>query len=147
MPRSFSGGSAVSVYTNAKVIAAELRAAGYKAGLEAGRRVRHVAMLTEARIKGNASGRPGPRAITGDYRRSWTTEMEFVSSPLGGGAISAVVGTNKPQGPRLEKGFVGVDSLGRHYDQPPFPHVEPAMGWAEASLDAAIAGLGGWADR
>ena len=27
---------------------------------------------------------------------------------------------------RLEYGFVGVDSLGRHYAQPPHPHFRPA---------------------
>jgi hypothetical protein len=27
---------------------------------------------------------------------------------------------------RLEFGFVGVDSIGRHYNQPPFPHFRPA---------------------
>ncbi|MGV9878670.1 hypothetical protein [Streptomyces sp. NPDC003006] len=29
---------------------------------------------------------------------------------------------------RLEFGFVGVDSLGRHYNQRPFPHLRPAVG-------------------
>ncbi|MFF4507569.1 hypothetical protein [Streptomyces sp. NPDC001401] len=27
----------------------------------------------------------------------------------------------------MEFGFVGVDSLGRHYDQPPHPHLGPAV--------------------
>ncbi|MEV0446303.1 hypothetical protein AB0I46_46175, partial [Streptomyces spectabilis] len=44
-----------------------------------------------------------------------------------GPVIVAEVGTNAPQGRRLEFGFVGVDSLGRHYNQPPFPHLGPAV--------------------
>jgi hypothetical protein len=31
-----------------------------------------------------------------------------------------------PQTRRLEHGFIGVDSLGRHYYQPAFPHFGPA---------------------
>jgi hypothetical protein len=38
-----------------------------------------------------------------------------------------MVGTNKPQGRRLEFGFVGEDSLGRSYDQAPLPHFGPAL--------------------
>ncbi|MFB7446007.1 HK97 gp10 family phage protein [Streptomyces mirabilis] len=84
--------------------------------------VRHYAMLLETQIKANASGRPGPNVITGDYRRSWTHEV-YVTGDM----VSGVVGTNKPQARRLEYGFVGVDSLGRVYDQPPYAHVGPAV--------------------
>jgi hypothetical protein len=45
----------------------------------------------------------------------------------GADAVLAIVGTNKPQGRRLEYGYVGPDSLGRVYDQPPYAHVGPAM--------------------
>ncbi|RSO40609.1 hypothetical protein DMH15_14715 [Streptomyces sp. WAC 06725] len=41
--------------------------------------------------------------------------------------VVAEVGTSAPQGRRLESGFVGADSLGRHYAQPPFPHLGPAV--------------------
>lgn len=69
-------------------------------------------------VKMNASGRPGPNIITGAYvasiqiteRSRWTV----------------AVGSNAPQTMRLEFGFVGVDSIGRHYNQPPFPHFRPA---------------------
>ena len=84
--------------------------------------VRHFAMLLETQIKANASGRPGPNVDTGAYRRSWTTEVS-----VSGEVVTAVVGTNQPQALRLEYGFVGTDILGRVYDQPPYPHVGPAL--------------------
>jgi hypothetical protein len=93
-------------------------------------KVRHFAQLLKTRIQANASGRPGPNAPTGDYRRSWTVEVK-------GGAdiVEAEVGTNKPQGRRLEYGFHGADSLGRVYNQPPFPHVGPAVDWLEGQVE------------
>lgn len=130
-----------AAYTNAPQIAAELEATGIRATLRAYAVVTHHAMLLETRIKANASGRPGPNVITGDYRRSWTTE---ISHTLGG--ISATVGTNKPQARRLEYGFYGTDSLGRHYNQPPYPHMGPAAAAAEGPFvnDLTAAILGGW---
>lgn len=82
---------------------------------------RYAAML-ETAIKGAASGRPGPNAPTGDYRRSWSTAFGISAA----GARIAVVGTAKVQGMRLEYGFVGEDALGRVYNQPPYPHVKPS---------------------
>ncbi|MFE0257283.1 HK97 gp10 family phage protein [Streptomyces sp. NPDC059010] len=83
---------------------------------------RHHAMLLRVRIQRNASGRPGPNVITGQYRASWDVRVR-----ASGGQVTAEVFTDAPQARRLEYGFVGVDSLGRHYRQPPFPHVEPAF--------------------
>jgi hypothetical protein len=37
------------------------------------------------------------------------------------------VGTDRAQANRLERGFVGTDSIGRTYDQPPYPHHGPAV--------------------
>lgn len=84
--------------------------------------VRYYGHLMNTRIKAHASGRPGPNAPTGDYRRSWV----HVVTKEGDTTISTN-GTNKPQGRRLEFGFTGTDSLGRTYDQPPYPHVGPAF--------------------
>jgi len=78
--------------------------------------------LLKTKIQARASGRPGPNAPTGDYRRSWG--LEFFPSAK---SPSVLVGTNKPQGRRLEYGFTGADSLGRVYNQPPYPHVAPAF--------------------
>lgn len=114
--------SAAGVYSNAAQIAARLdrRAAiVLPATVES---VRHFSMLLETRIKAHASGRPGPNAPTGDYRRSWTHEVTAA-----GTTVIGTVGTNKPQSRRLEYGFVGEDSLGRHYNQRPYPHVGPAV--------------------
>ncbi len=51
-----------------------------------------------------------------------------------GGNPTVTVGTNRPQGRRLEDGFVRADSLGRVYNQPPFPHVGPAKDEIEPQL-------------
>lgn len=83
-------------------------------------------------IRGHASGRPGPRAITGNYRRSWNMRLSGTT-----GRISAEIGTNAPQARRLEYGFVGVDRLGRVYNQPPYPHVQPAADQIERTFYAA----------
>lgn len=88
---------------------------------EVARQVQHWGMLLNTLIKAKASGRPGPNAPTGDYRRSWTHQFYQV-----GPEATSVNGTNAPQGRRLEYGFVGADSLGRVYNQAPLPHVGPA---------------------
>lgn len=72
---------------------------------------------------------PGPNVATGDYRRSWALK----SSPG-----EAFVFTNAPQAARLEFGFTGPDSLGRVYNQPPYPHVRPAIEQMRPRLDAAM---------
>jgi hypothetical protein len=109
-------------YSNAAEIAAQLQGRAAAVLPSAVSVVRHYAMLMETQIKANASGRPGPNAPTGDYRRSWTHEVH-----TGADAVLAIVGTSKPQGRRLEYGYVGPDSLGRVFDQPPYAHVGPAM--------------------
>lgn len=90
-------------------------------------------MLLRVRIQRNASGRPGPNVITGQYRASWDVRM--ITS---GGQVTAEVFTDAPQARRLEYGFVGVDALGRHYRQPPYPHVEPAFRQAEPAFVQAL---------
>jgi hypothetical protein len=95
---------------------------------------RHHAMLLRVRIQRHASGRPGPRVITGQYRASWDVRMS-----TGGGQVTAKVYSDAPQARRLEYGFVGVDSLGRHYRQPPFPHVEPAFRQTQPGFIQALA--------
>lgn len=93
--------------------------------------------LLQTRVRANASGRTGvtytptdggpsgeigPSFQSGDYRRS-------IGLQTGGGTTDpyAEVGSSAPQARRLEFGFVGRDSLGRHYDQPPYPHFRPAL--------------------
>lgn len=81
----------------------------------------HHTQLLRTRVMAKASGRPGPNAPTGDYRRSISMRVER------GAWTTGHVGTNKPQGRRLELGFVGPDSLGRHFPYRPYPHFGPAM--------------------
>lgn len=126
-------------YTNAPQIAAELNAVGVRAAFKTLGLTRHYAMLLETKIKANVSGRPGPRVKSGDYRRSWNTTISAEK-----GSTIATVGTNKPQGRRLEFGFVGADRTGRVFNQPPFPHVGPAVDAIKPMFEAAMSELGGW---
>lgn len=100
---------------------------------------RKFGFLAQTKVRANMSGRSGvvftpeggedagpggeigPRAITGDLRRSVTVE-----TAIEGATVRSVAGSNEPQVLRLELGFVGEDSLGRHYDQPPYPAWRPA---------------------
>lgn len=69
---------------------------------------------------------PGPNVATGDYRRTWTVTTGTDAA----GQPSALVSTNAPQAPRLEYGWAmpRVDAAGRSgVDQPPYPHVRPAV--------------------
>jgi hypothetical protein len=130
-------GVSFAIYApDAPLLAASLIASPAKVRAKLVRSTRHHAQLLLTRIQANASGRPGPNAPTGDYRRSWT----LVFSPAGsvaGGPV-ALVGTNKPQGRRLEFGFVGADALGRYYNQPPYPHVRPAVDEVEPRFVADV---------
>jgi hypothetical protein len=115
-------------------LADRLDQAADRVGPEVRRTVRRQADRLRDRIRANASGRPGPNVITGAYRSSWRVE-EF-AVPHGGGAE---IGTDKPQGRRLEFGFFDMtDSLGRHYFQPPFPHVEPTVNELSPQIEAAF---------
>lgn len=103
-------------------------------------KVRHYGALLKTRVMAAASGRPGPRAVTGDYRRSWQHEYRG-----GGSVFTSMVGTSAPQGRRLEFGFYGVDSLGRHYNQPPFPHARPAFDKTAPEFEKAVTEMvAGW---
>jgi hypothetical protein len=67
-----------------------------------------------AKVIQHASGRPGPNIVTGQYVAAFLIE-------------DGKIVNLSPQTHRLEYGFVGEDSLGRHYYQPPFPHFRPAL--------------------
>ncbi|WP_406210319.1 hypothetical protein OH807_40445 [Kitasatospora sp. NBC_01560] len=64
-----------SVSSNAAVLAARLEAQAVELLPSATAVVTRHAMLLETAIKAAASGRPGPNAPTGGYRRSWTSEV------------------------------------------------------------------------
>lgn len=112
-------------------LANRLEHAAMKVGPAMEKAVKHAGEMGVARIRGNASGRPGPNVITGAYRNSWRAETRTLRA----GAI-CTIGTDLPYGRRLEFGFTGTDSLGRNYAQPPFPHVQPALPYIESVLVA-----------
>lgn len=90
----------------------------------------HAAERGKGIIRANATGRPGPNVITGRYRSSW----QVVGRGIPYGA-QCTIGTKLPYGRRLEFGFYDMtDSIGRHYYQPPFPHVGVAIPRIEAIL-------------
>lgn len=95
--------------------------------------VAHYGQLYQSRVRARASGRPGPRVQTGDYRRSIGLVMTTYQ-----GAPAAIIGSSAPQARRLEYGFVGSDSLGRVYNQPPFPHFEPDIEKTAAEMEKAV---------
>lgn len=125
--------------TNLRVLGADAIAKTFAAAattidLRVNRQLAQWGFLLATKVQAHASGRPGPRTVTGDYRRSITTELGSFK-----GARAAIVGTNSPQGRRLEFGFTGADSLGRHWHQPPFPHFRPASDEIEGPFIAAMA--------
>lgn len=81
-------------------------------------------------VKENASGRPGPNVVTGEYQAHFFMQ-QF-------GQYDWLVGNSSPQAARLEFGFVGSDSLGRHYHQAPFPHFRPAALRAQNEMIEAV---------
>lgn len=127
--------------TNALQVAAAMQQRAVTAPAEVLAITRHFTMLLETAVKANASGRPGPRVITGDYRRSINGEVGIAQDL----SIEGTVGTAKVQGPRLEYGFNGADRLGRIYHQPPYAHFGPAHDRIAPPYAAAIgAALGHW---
>ena len=121
------------IVNGADALAAQLRTMGKVGDARMERLIRHYGYLLQTRVKARASGRPGPNVVTGDYRRS--IGVQFYRDPKAG--FVAVIGTNKPQGARLEFGFHGMDSLGRSYDQPPYPHFGPAFDQTKPELESA----------
>jgi hypothetical protein len=124
--------------SDALAAARELEGLGVRAVVSAPRIVAHYTALLATRAQANASGRPGPNAVTGDYRRAigWQSGADTAL-----GTVWGVVGTDKPQGRRLEMGFHGVDSLGRRYDQPPYPHFGPAFDAVAPLFEVALGEL------
>lgn len=71
---------------------------------------------------------------TGKYRDSFRIEKSSGSK----NHYSFEVGTDEPYGERLERGFMGVTSDGEIVNQPPRPHIAPAMNMFERPFYAAI---------
>ena len=76
-----------------------------------------------AAAKVNASGRPGPNVVTDQFRSG----IDGRTARTGDGWVGAY-GSDAAQAWRLEAGFVGPDSLGRVFNQPPYPWLGPTVG-------------------
>lgn len=118
--------------SNAYTIAAQLEEAATASLERVAGVVNTYAQLGLARVRANASGRPGPRRVTGDYLRQMSVEHD--------GAFAATIGTGAPQARRLEFGFMNMtDRLGRTFKQPAYPHWTPMADWIEAPFQGAVA--------
>jgi hypothetical protein len=131
----------MDVVTNAPQVAAEVAELGVGARLAVHGVVNTYTMLAEAAVKREAStprsvprpGPGGPRLLTGTYNRSITHEVQFT-----GTASEGTVGTNAVQGRRLEFGFSGSDSAGRHYNQKAYEHFAPGLATVDGPFQAAV---------
>lgn len=124
----------MTVRTNAVQVAGDFDKLSVSAVARVGRAITLIGARLEAQVKRNASGRPGPKAPTGNYRRSISRRSMLTAT-----SARAEVGTNMPHARRLEFGFSGADSLGRVYDTPAFPHFGPALDKIAPTVEAAIA--------
>lgn len=107
--------------------------------------------LTEAKAKANFEGshkRGEPRVPNSDNKPNIVTgtlRRSIRSTPtvrLAGG-YSVMVGPTTEYGRRVELGFVGQDSLGRRYNQPPYPYFGPAV--EEVRVEAHALAISNWA--
>lgn len=121
-------------YSNAFAIATAIRGGGMRTGARVFTITRLYTLMMQARVKANASGRPGPRIITGDYNRSISGQVEVT-----GGSVVGIVSSLAPQAARLEYGFDSEDSRGRRYSQPPYAHFGPGFDAIAPMYEAAIA--------
>lgn len=118
-------------------LADRLSTVGAGLGARVSQVVLHHTALLDLEMKRAASGRPGPNVITGDFRRSITHDVV-----TGGLRSEGAAGSGAPQAARLEWGFTGTDSIGRHYNQPPYPWARPALDRIEPAFSEAMARLG-----
>ncbi len=130
--------------------AAAVRAALNKAMVGADMASREIttkgAAIVEAAAKRNfegshARGEPHqggdkPNVVSGDLRRSIRHEAV---ARLGVASYGTVVGPSVVYGRRIELGFLGQDSRGRKYHQPPFPYFVPAVTSTAPQLQALAA--------
>ena len=113
-------------------IAGEFRQAAVKLGRQTDQREAHYRLLLRSRIQDHARGRPGPQRVSGEYLASI-------------GVRGPAVGTDDPRGRRLEFGYHGPDADGVTYDQPPYPHFQPAIDEVRPaffrSMERLVAGM------
>ena len=111
-------------WTGVNEFVARLTEMGDRATVAARAAVAEAAGEIEKQAKLNASGRPGPNVVTGTLRRS--IGMTSIT-PWGVGGWQTTVRPTAIYARRIELGFRGTDSRGRHYDQRAYPYFRPAM--------------------
>ena len=103
--------------------------------------VHQFAVLLAERIQTAASGRPGPNIVSGNLYGSIL--IDHTLGDADGWGVATVY-TNTIYARRLELGFHGADSLGRNYNQPPYPFfgrgVEGSIGEFIAMMQRAVNG-------
>ena len=82
--------------------------------------VQDTAKLSIGTVTSPSPAGHAPASVTGTLKGRITHEIDKT-------AMMGRVGTNLEYARRLELGFVGVDSLGRHYTQAPRPYLRPAL--------------------
>lgn len=115
-------------WTGVPEFAASLEATVVRASVEARAAVVEGAAELEWHAKSRASGRPGPEVVSGTLRRGITHDPV---TPWGVRGWETRVGPTAIYSRRIELGFRGADSLGRVYNQGPYPYFEPA--WREVA--------------
>lgn len=120
-----AGGGAHSgiEWTGVSEFVARLQRIGERASIEARAGVVEVVSEVERLAKQNASGRPGPNVVTGTLRRGIA---QTPATPWGLMGWQAKIRPTVIYSRRIELGFHGADSRGRHYDQPAYPYFTPA---------------------
>ena len=119
MPVHGHGAMITMTMTGADVVQGKIRNFVKYSQEDAEKITQEYGKVFQQAVKRNASGPPGPNVVTGQYVGS--------IQPFSEDQYTAGAETSAPQAARLEFGFVGVDALGRHYAQPPFPHWRPAI--------------------
>ena len=90
---------------------------------EGGVKRRRTRFSTSAGTITLGMGEGGPGVVTGRLRNSIMVVDEHSGGLTG---YEVTVAPTVKYARRLELGFTGPDSLGRHYDQPPYPYFGPA---------------------
>lgn len=93
---------------------------------------RHYGAALQADIRGNARR---------SFRVTNYADRIRIEHRQSRGWVTSEVGTDEPQGYRLEQGFVGRDARGRFASQPPRPHFLPAAQRIGARYQRALAAL------
>lgn len=103
--------------------------------------VHQFSVLLAERIQTAASGRPGPNIVSGNLYGS--IQIDHTLGDADGWGVATVY-TSTVYAARLEFGFYGTDSLGRNYNQPPYPFfgraVEGSVGEFLAIMQRAVNG-------